>query len=127
MSKELVTRKYYCQICKTRHSIEFPSDFADDKSHYLFAYFYIHKYIGHDEKNIEKIGADIITTLYIDKNLVIRGSDVVLQDHEANIISKDDSQTMITILTEHINELQVAYDNLSEKYTALLESTNKKR
>lgn len=119
---DTVTKMYYCAICKKRHSIDFPLDFAEGKTHYPFVHFFIHKFQGDPEKHIEKIGADIITTLYIDKNLAIRGTEVALEDPNANIMNRDDAQTMITFLTNHINELQEAYDNLAEEYAKLLES-----
>ena len=123
---DTITKFYYCSICKKRHSIEFPSDFAQNRTHYPFVHFFIHKFQGDPKKHIEKIGADIITTLYIDKNLTVRGSEVALEDPNANIMNRDDAQTMITFLTNHINELQEAYDHLSEQYTELLESVQLK-
>ncbi len=123
---ELVKKYYYCRICKKNHSIKFPVNFAENQKRYPFVYFSIHKYTGNSDENYDKKGSDIITTLYIDKNLTIRDVDVAWEDSSTNIISEYDTQKLVGFLIDHINELQDAYDSLMGKYTKLVEGLEEK-
>ena len=91
----------------------FPNNFADNRSRYPFSYVYLHKY--HDSPSIEDFEKDILTTLYLDSNLNIRGVDALMLEDETNIQSKDDSKEIITKLMNTILELQEDYNRLSEK------------
>ncbi|MHA1584128.1 MAG: hypothetical protein ACTSVU_08270 [Promethearchaeota archaeon] len=117
-----VKRYYYCNICKKNHSIKFPADFAKNRSHFPFIYFYVHKYQGSLKEDPDKIDADIITTLYIDQNLTIREVDVDFGKVGDNIISEGDTQHLVSFLIDQVNDLQEAYDDLMEKYVKLAES-----
>ena len=115
--KNFVRRQYYCTVCKKRHSLYFPKSFADNRTRYPFSYVYLHKY--HDAPAIEDYQKDILTTLYLDTNLNIRGVDALMLDDATNIQSKDDSKEIITKLMNTILELQDDYNRLSEKQETL--------
>lgn len=123
MSSKFVRKMYHCRICMKSHSIKFPRQFTENQTRYPFVFFSIHKYSG-DEVLVNK-EKDIITTFYVDKNLAIRDVDVAWEDSSSNIISENDTQKLVRFLTDHVNELQDAYDSLKEKYTSLLESLEK--
>ena len=65
------------------------------------------------------IGIDILTTLYIDANLAIRGVEGVRLT-SSDVISKDDSSEIVTKLTNYILQLQEENNELERKYNALL-------
>jgi hypothetical protein len=111
--KDFVRRQYYCSVCKKRHSLYFPKKFAENRSRFPFSYVYLHKF--HDSPTIEDFEKDILTTLYIDSNINIRGVDAIMLEDETNIQSKDDSKEIITKLMNTILELQEDYTRLSEK------------
>ncbi|QEE15821.1 hypothetical protein DSAG12_01648 [Promethearchaeum syntrophicum] len=123
---QLVRKRYFCRICQKSHTIKFPRHFAENQKRYPFVFFSIHKYSGDSDEFIEKNGADIITTFYVDKNLTIRDVDVAWEDSSSNIMSENDTENLVMFLTETINEMQEQYDSLLEKYTKLLESSDKK-
>lgn len=57
--------------------------------------------------------------LYIDKNLEIRHVEAMFQNAEGNIVSMEDAQKMITFLTQQLQDLQDAYDDLLNLYNEL--------
>ena len=122
MSK-FVTKMYHCPICNASHKIKFPRGFAKNQKRFPFVFFTIHKYSGESDKYLDKKESDIITTFYVDKNLTIRDVDVAWENSSSNIVSENDTQKLVAFLTDHINELQDAYDSLLGKYTKLLESS----
>jgi len=125
MSK-FVRKLYHCRICNKNHIIKFPSNFKKNQKRYPFVFFSIHKYSGDSDEYSDKKGSDIISTFFVDKNLTIRDVDVAWEDSSSNIISENDTQKLVAFLTDHINEMQEAYDSLMEKYTKLLESSEEK-
>lgn len=111
-------KKYYnCPTCKKSHEISFPANFAENRVKYPFSYVYFHK-LKTPEK-IEDVDKDILTTLYLDSNLNIRGVETIIMEDDSNILSKEDSKTMIATLTKTILEMQKDYDKLNRKYLQL--------
>ena len=113
-------RIFSCPICKKNHSLEFPDDFAKNRPKYPFSYIYLHQYQG-DTNEIEMKGKNVLTTLYIDANLKIRGVEAVMQDKDADILSKEEALKMVDMLTTQITELQESYNELLKKYNKLKE------
>jgi hypothetical protein len=102
--EEPLLKNYYCNLCKKHHDVLLAKDLAKNRESYPFAHIFLHKLEG-SSKNIEDISADILTTLYIDANMAIRGSEtkkLVADD----IISKDDSKNIVTELMEEMARLQ---------------------
>ncbi len=121
---ELVTKLYFCNVCRAQHAIQLPADFAKGRESYPFSHVFLHKV----EKcaNIEDIGTDVLTTLYIDANNSIRGVEVK-KLVGGDIISKDESKEMIVKLMNEIGNLQCEIlqlqqinNELREKYNRLL-------
>ncbi|WP_457558797.1 hypothetical protein [Candidatus Harpocratesius sp.] len=113
----MITKTYYCPLCKKKHSIEMPEDFAEGRTSYPFVHSYIHKFSSKSQSVDE--GKDILTMLYIDKNLEIRHVEVMFQNAEGNIISMEDAQKLITFLTQQLQDMQDSYEMLSKKYLEL--------
>ncbi|MHA1745159.1 MAG: hypothetical protein ACTSWW_04105 [Promethearchaeota archaeon] len=112
-----VRKIFLCPICKTRHEIFFPLKFADNRSRFPFTYSFIHSF--QNAVNIEDTDKDILTTLYIDAQLNIRGVEAILTGEDTNIINRETSQTIIAKLTQVIMDMQEEYAALLKKFRDL--------
>ena len=99
-----------------KHPIQLDSKLSDSRESYPFSHVFLHKV--QNSENLDEIGADILTTLYIDANLAIRGVEVKLLD-VSDIISKDDSKNIIVNLMEELATLQDEVTQLREENKAL--------
>ncbi|MHA1791693.1 MAG: hypothetical protein ACTSVI_03550 [Promethearchaeota archaeon] len=117
-----VKKNFFCNVCKTHHDIILSTDLIKDREKFPFAYVFLHKI--KNSENVEEIGLDVLTTLYIDANLSIRSVEVK-KLVSSDIMSKDDSKNIITELVEEIARLQDDYRVLEEKYNNLLKDYNK--
>ncbi len=120
---DLITKKYRCPLCKINHTIEFPKDFALNRPSYPFTHTYIHSYEAKYPSSDS--GKDVLTILYIDKNLEIRHVEALFQSADGNIVSMEDAQRMITFLTTQLDDVQDSFDALNEKYQKLLKDHQK--
>jgi hypothetical protein len=112
-----IKKMYRCPICKKTHDIYFSPDFANNRSKYPFSYVFLHKY--ENSEKIEDKDKDILTTIYIDAQLNIRGVEVLLNEDDTNILSKDTSKEIIGKLTGFILELQEEHEILIKKFNNL--------
>ena len=112
-----IKKLYRCPLCKKTHDIYFPADFANNRSKYPFTYVFLHKF--ENSENIEDKDKDILTTIYIDAQLNIRGVEVLLNEDDTNILSKGTSKEIIGKLTGFILELQDEHEILIKKYNNL--------
>ncbi len=108
-----VTKRYQCPICKQMHDVSFPSNFAENRNKYPFTFVYMHKYVN--ATNVEDKDKDILTTLYLDAQLNIRGVEALLAEDDTNIVSKEISKEMIAKLTKVILEMQKEMDVLQKE------------
>jgi len=100
---DYVVRQYHCRICKTTHKINLQKNISENQSKFPFSYFYLHGEL----KNI-------LTTLYLDKHLEIRGVDVhKLTDDD--IFSKDHLLSITSTLVQEIEELRNENEELRLK------------
>ncbi len=101
---ETLLKNYYCSICKKHHDIVLSKDLAKNRESYPFAHMFLHKLEG-NSNSIDDAGVDILTTLYIDANLSIRGAEMkkLVAD---DIISKDDSKNIVNELMQEMARLQ---------------------
>ena len=67
--QEFLTRLYNCPKCKKTHTIKLQKDLFKEKSSFPFSYAYLHS----SEGNLK----DLLTILYLDKQLQVRGVDVI--------------------------------------------------
>ena len=96
-SSSKVKKIYNCPVCKTTHVIELPNNLADNRKRYPFPYVFIHS--SEDNKN------DIVSMLYIDKNLQIRGSEAVRLE-KSDFVSEDVTKQLVNKLTDIIMNLE---------------------
>ncbi len=102
--EEPLLKNYYCSLCKKHHDILLAKELAKNRESYPFAHIFLHKMEG-SNGDIDDVGTDILTTLYIDANMAIRGSEVK-KLAACEIISKDDSKNIVTELMEEMARLQ---------------------
>jgi hypothetical protein len=106
-NNEYIIRKYHCRICDTVHSIKLKNDLLKGREKYPFSYSYLHGNL----KNL-------LTTLYLDMNLEIRGVDVQeLSDDD--IFSKDQVVSITKTLMEEIERLREENMELQEQLKKL--------
>lgn len=105
--------------------VSFPEDFAIGRSYYPFTHMYIHRYENRSESDIVNKDKDILTTLYIDADLNIRGVENLLLEKDSNILSKETSKEINAKLTNALVELHSEYDELLKKYNNLYRKYNK--
>lgn len=100
---DLVIREYDCRLCKQHHEIKLSNQLSKDHDDYPFPYTFLHG----DLRNI-------LTTLYIDKNLEIRGVDV-RELTDSDLFSKDQVLTITNTLMEEIEQLREENNSLRDK------------
>jgi hypothetical protein len=94
---DFINRQYNCKICNETHKIELPKNLGDGRTKYPFPYVFLH---GKPK--------DILTILYIDKDLQIRGAEV--QEGTNDLFSKEQVVKMATNLIDEVDRLRE--DNL---------------
>lgn len=109
MSEE-IDRKFYCEKCKKTHSIKLRKDLKTKQENFPFAYFYLHGPVK-----------DILSTLYLDANLNIRGVESVRLKVNDKIFSMEHTMSIVQSLVEELTKTQQDYNILQEKYEALQE------
>lgn len=109
---KLVTREYHCKACEKQHKVELPADLASKHSQFPFAYFYLHG----DAK-------DILSTLYLDAELRVRGEESQKLDSEGfdDIFSKGQMLSIVRNLMGEIERWRTDYEKLKKKYEELKE------
>jgi hypothetical protein len=101
--------EYVCDVCKKQHKVELPKDLASSHTHFPFSYFHLHG----DAK-------DILSTLYLDANLKVRGVEVTKLDTGLDdIFSKGQMMSIVRNLMDEIERWRKDYDELKKKYDAL--------
>ena len=98
-----VVREYYCRICGITHEIQLRKSISMKQKKFPFSHAFLHGEL----KNI-------LTTLYLDKDLEIRGVDVQ-QLGEDDIFSKDQVILITGTLMEEIERLRLENVKLQKK------------
>lgn len=91
---DFIEKIYNCPQCKETHSINFPKGLAEDRPKYPFPHVYLHGKLK-----------DLLTTLYIDRDLQIRGVEVI-QLVDSDIFSKDQAFEIVNKLMDVILKMQ---------------------
>jgi hypothetical protein len=99
-SEEYVVKQYICPICKATHEVTLAKDLAANRTKFPFPYVYLH--------SREQSGGelqDLLTILYIDANLQVRGTEIILVEG-GNIFSAELTRQITDKLTDRIAELE---------------------
>jgi len=110
---DFVIRVYDCRLCKQHHEIKLSNQISKDHEDYPFPYTFLHG----DLRNI-------LTTLYIDQNLEIRGVDV-RELTDSDLFSKDQVLTIINTLMEEIEQLREENESLRDKLLTIMKKSAK--
>ena len=106
---QLIERRFFCEILKEQIKVKIPKDLAENHKHFPFSYLFLHGPVD-----------DILTTIYLDANLNIRGTESVqLNESENNVFSKEQAILIVKNITSAYSKLQEDYNNLLDKYEKL--------
>ena len=117
--------KYYnCPICNCSHKIELEKNLAENREFYPFTHVILHKL--QNNENLNEAGIDILTTLYLDVDLNVRGVDAI-KLNTSEIISIEDANEIISKLMNYIENLQQDYNQLQDQYNQLLDQNKEEK
>lgn len=105
-NRNFVIKKYRCGVCYENHEIKLNKNILKDKTKFPFPYVFLHG----DLRNI-------LTTLYIDQDLEIRGIDTHELKTDDDLFSKDH-------VKEITEELMKEIERLTEENLRLIEELN---
>jgi regulator of replication initiation timing len=109
--KTHVTRSFECEVCKQMHMISLKYNLLENQKKFPFAYLYLHG----PESNI-------LTTLYLDANLSIRGSESMdLNKLEGNFLTQKKSNELVQNLAKELAFVRQEYNDLNQKFDELME------
>ena len=111
--KETITRHFNCKACGKTHKIELNKDLIEGRSKYPFPYVFLHNKIEGQHAQ------ELITILYIDKNLKIRHSEVQELAGEDSIFSKEQVVAITEPLLEEIKLLRDEIETLTDEINRL--------
>jgi hypothetical protein len=103
---EFLNRLYNCPKCKKTHTVKLQKDLFENKSSYPFSYAYLHS----SEGNLN----DLLTILYLDKQLQVRGVDVIEIQDSIGIFSEELTRKITETLMDEIVSLQEENFQLNE-------------
>ncbi|MFX0104046.1 MAG: hypothetical protein ACFE75_00970 [Candidatus Hodarchaeota archaeon] len=117
---DFLSRLYNCPKCKKTHTVKLQKDLYKEKSSYPFSYAYLHS----SEGNLK----DLLTILYLDKELQIRGVDVIEIQDSIGIFSEELTRKITETLMDEIVSLQEENFHLQELLTKIeINELNKSR
>jgi hypothetical protein len=106
-----VIKRYYCRICDDNHEIQLRKKLIENQSKFPFSHSFLHGEL----KNI-------LTILYLDKNMEVRGVDVQkLRDDD--IFSKEQVISISGTLMEEIERLRTENEALQKELRAYKKGT----
>ncbi|MFX0020697.1 MAG: hypothetical protein ACFE9S_00105 [Candidatus Hermodarchaeota archaeon] len=103
---EFLNRLYNCPKCKKTHTVKLQKDLFENKTSFPFSYAYLHS----SEGNLN----DLLTILYLDKQLQVRGVDVIEIQDSIGIFSEDLTRKITETLMDEIVSLQEENFQLNE-------------
>jgi len=98
-----IVRNYNCKICNEGHKIELSRSLVKDRKSFPFPKVFLHGELR-----------DILTILYIDRDLQIRGVEVQKLNLE-NLFSKEQSLMIADNLTDEIDRLNREIERLKNE------------
>jgi hypothetical protein len=105
---EYIERNFRCPICNMTHSIKLNKNLIQGREKFPFPYVFLHDQIN------EKKYKELLTIIYIDKNLQIRHSEVQELGYDS-LFSKEQVVSMMKPLLEEIEMLREDVEKLTKK------------
>ncbi len=115
LTAEHVTARYFCKVCNANHEITLSKDLLKEHKDFPFPFVYLH---GQTH--------ELVTTLYIDANLKIRGVEVTTLSEGSNLFSSEFSQSIAQTLVNEIQKLTKENEDLKKRIIELESKLNKK-
>jgi hypothetical protein len=103
---QFIERTFRCRTCNKTHKIKLNKKIIEGREKFPFPFVFLHDHIKEDNYN------ELLTILYIDKNLQIRHSEVQLMDYDS-LFSKEQVVAMISPLLEEITILRTEVETLT--------------
>lgn len=117
--KESIERHFSCKVCAKTHKVILNKKLLEDRNKYPFPYVFLHNHtVGVDHK-------EILTILYIDKNLQIRHSEIQ-ELGDDSLFSKKQVEAITKPLIKEIDILRDEIKNLNLKIENLKKTTRNK-
>lgn len=107
-----VIKRYTCKICGTNHSIKLDKSITEGRTKFPFPYVILHDFINEGELK------ELITILYIDKNLQIRHTEIQEVKGDS-LFSKKQVVSMTRALFEENELLRQDVDRLTDELNKL--------
>ena len=107
-SSEFIRRIYNCAYCKRTHFIDLAKDLAENKPRYPFPHVFLHSSEG--DLN------DILTTLYLDAQLQIRGVEILKLENNDIF-----SESLTKKITEKLMDMIIRLEQENIELRGLLE------
>ena len=115
---EFIKRTFHCKICDKNHKVKLKKNLIEGRTKFPFPYVYLHDHINGVEHK------EVLTILYIDKNLQIRHSEIQELGYDS-LFSKEQVQAItkplikeIELLRDEIKKLNRDIDSLKIKLTS---------
>jgi len=103
---EFIERTFRCNICIKTHKVKLKKNLIEGRIKFPFPFIFLHDHINGVEHK------EILTILYIDKNLQIRHSETQELGYDS-LFSKEQVIAMMRPLLEEINILRTEVETLT--------------
>ena len=111
-NSQYITRLYRCKSCEETHKVDLNKNLVEGRSRFPFPHVFLHGDLKH-----------LLTILYLDKSLQIRGAEVSdLTIDDDNLFSKDQATSIVESLMKEIERLRVENESLSKELDNLKKS-----
>ncbi|MHA1730052.1 MAG: hypothetical protein ACTSWY_15190 [Promethearchaeota archaeon] len=110
--KTFIERQYFCSLCKKMHKVKLKKELVKIHDKFPFSYFHLHGPVD-----------DLLSTLYVDANLNIRGAETVKLTNSDNIFSQQQAMKIVKNLMDELTRTQQELNELQDKYQELQKKT----
>lgn len=100
---DTVKKIYRCKICNENHDVVLSKGLLEGRTKFPFPHVFLHGDLKH-----------LLTILYLDKDLQIRGAEVQnLTIDDDNLFSKDQATSIVESLMNEVERLRIENEKLS--------------
>ena len=103
---EFIERTFRCKICNKTHKVKLKKKLIEGRAKFPFPFIFLHDHINGVENK------EILTILYVDKNLQIRHSEMQELGYDS-LFSKEQVIAMMSPLLEELNILRTEVETLT--------------
>ena len=107
-NEDFIERNYRCTICNKTHLIKLSKSLVQGRDKFPFPYVFLHDHITKEGYK------ELLTILYVDKNLQIRHSEVQELGYDS-LFSKEQVVSMMKPLLDEIDILRKEVERLTKE------------